>query len=230
MRKNPPLRTAILAAALVVFFALPSLASAGQVVPPGNSAATQYTQVFPTSGGNVEVGNTIGESGAGGGKKPSQVIGKKTAQELESQGAEGAAVAQLAAESAPEPVGEPEATEGSSANAGGGSSSGHHDGGNAGGGQKSDGNGAKAGGGGQDTGPAAASPGSGGAQTAQTAQTAASTAADSGSSGLSEVLGQATSGSSGQMGLFLPLVLLAALVLALVYAWRRRHHEPGTLP
>jgi cobalamin biosynthesis Mg chelatase CobN len=233
VRKNPSLKTAILAAALVVFFALPSVASAGQVVPPGNSAATQYTQVFPTSGGNVSVGSSIGEP-SGEKKPPSKVIGKQTTQELESKGSEGKAVAQLAAESAPETTSEPETSEPSEGSSGGGAG-GHANGGGSGGGKA----------GGQ---PSGASPGGqkpGGAQSGggaparnqangptsvPTGSTAAAEAAGSGSSGFSEVLGQATGASSGQMGVFLPLVLLAALVLALAYVWWRRQHDQKAAP
>jgi cobalamin biosynthesis Mg chelatase CobN len=224
MRKNS-LKTAILAGALVVFSALPSFASAGEVVPPGNSAATQYTQVFPTSGGNVAVGTSIGESNGGGQKPPAKVIGKKTTQELESQGPEGKAVAQLAAESAPS-TSESETSESSSGGAtgggGGNSGGGHHGTANqAGGGNQG---GANAGGGAQGGSPTTNSTGG-----AQAGSTAAGEAAGSGSSGFSEVLGQATGSSSGQMGSFLPLVLLAALALALVYAWRRRQHGPKAI-
>ena len=49
--------------------------------------------------------------------------------------------------------------------------------------------------------------------------------APQGSSGLSEVFSHATGSTSGEMGIFLPLVLLAVPVLALIYAWRRR--QPG---
>jgi hypothetical protein len=145
------------------------------------------------------------------------VIGKKTAKELESHGSEGAAVAQLAAESAPEPVSEPASGESQSS---GGKGNG-----------KKDGGGGKASGGGNGTpGGGQAAANRGGAQGAtQSGDGATAEAAGSGSSGVSEVLGQATGASSGQMGVFLPLVLLAALILALVYAWRRRHHEPETL-
>lgn len=45
----------------------------------------------------------------------------------------------------------------------------------------------------------------------------------SGSSGLGKVIAQATgSSSSGEMGLFLPLVILAALAWSLSYFWRQR--------
>ncbi len=224
MRKNS-LETAILAGALVVFLALPSLASAGQVVPPGNSAATQYTQVFPTSGGNVSVGKSIGEPG-GSDKPPAKVIGKKTAEELESQGPEGKAVAELAAESAPTPETQPESGEGSGGNQGGG----HKQAGAAAGAGNGSGNGgSKPGSRGSGNGggsQAQGQPSGGGAAT----NAAASEAAGSGASGVSEVLGQATGSTSGEMGPFLPLVLLGALLLALAYAWRRRQHEPKAAP
>lgn len=221
MRENPPLKLAILAAALVVFFALPSFAWAGMVVPPGNSAATQYTQVFPTAGGNVAVGNSIGEAGGGGEKHPSKVIGKKTTRELESKGPEGAAAAQLAAESAPEVASEPEASGTGESSSGGGRGSGDQAGAKGGGSHRG---GAEQGGNANDGGGKG---GAGNGPATTTTGTAAAAAAGSGSSGFSEVLGQATGASSGPMGIFLPLVLLAALVLALVYAWRHRQHEHG---
>jgi hypothetical protein len=227
VRKNPPLKTAILAAALVVLFALPSVASAGQVVPPGNSAATQYTQVFPTSGGNVSVGASIGEA-SGEEKPPSKVIGKQTTRELESKGSEGKAVAQLAAESAPETPSEPEASEtGESASGGAGQASGGDTAGAKAGGQPSGASqGGQGPGGAPNGGGAAANDQAGGAAAGvPSGSTAAAEAAGSGSSGFSEVLGQATGASSGQMGAFLPLVLLAALLLALAYAWWRRQHD-----
>lgn len=223
--KENSLRTAILAGALVVFFALPASAFAGQVIPPGNSAATQYTQAFPTSGGNVEVRESIGEPNEK--KSPSKVIGKKTTQELESQGPEGTAVAQIAAESAPSTEAEPERSESSSSGSAGGG--GGNGGNGAGGGHKPSGGQAQANGGGANSGGAGNGGGQSGNQAgaAQTVNTAASEAAGSGSSGFSEVLGQATGSTSGQMGVFLPLVLLGALVFALAYAWRRRQHEHG---
>ena len=103
-----PLNTAILTGALVVFFALPSSALAGQVVPPGNSAVTQYTQTFPTAGGNAELNETLNGDGAAPKKSPEKVLGHKTSSELESHGSEGEKVAEIAAESAPETTVEPE--------------------------------------------------------------------------------------------------------------------------
>ncbi len=44
----------------------------------------------------------------------------------------------------------------------------------------------------------------------------------SGSSGLGEVLAQATGSSSGQMGLLLPLILIAALVWAVAFFRKQR--------
>jgi hypothetical protein len=46
-----------------------------------------------------------------------------------------------------------------------------------------------------------------------------------GSSALGEVLGQATGSSSGQMGLLLPLVILATAAWALAFSWRRRERR-----
>ena len=43
-----------------------------------------------------------------------------------------------------------------------------------------------------------------------------------GSSGLGEVLGQATGSSSGQLGLLLPLVIIATAAWACAFFWRQR--------
>lgn len=66
-------------------------------MPPGNPAATQYTEAFPTAGGQQDA-----EQGKGGkGRQPSQALGKDNARQLESQGPAGQATAALAAETAP---------------------------------------------------------------------------------------------------------------------------------
>ncbi len=66
-------------------------------MPPGNPAATQYTEAFPTAGGQQDA-----EQGKGGkGRHPNQVLGKEEARKLESQGPAGRAAAALAAETAP---------------------------------------------------------------------------------------------------------------------------------
>jgi hypothetical protein len=189
--ENTLLRMAIGAAAMSAVFALPPLAAAESVVPPGNSAATQYTETFPTTGGNAEVNGSIDGSGLshrGGGRSPEKVLGSHTAHELESQGEEGRTVAGLATESAPVTAG---------------------DGGD---GKSGDANRDKGSGAGNGSGGSANGNGTGGTPVA----------APEGSSGLSEVLGHATGSSSGEMGIFLPLLLLAAPLWALAYAWRRR--------
>ena len=191
---------------MLAFSALPSVAAAESVVPPGNSAATQYTETFPTTGGNAEVNGSInggGNSPKGGGRSPSKVLGSHTANQLESHGQEGRTVATLATESAPEGGGE-----------GGGVGGGSGKGGGSNGGQAAKGG----------SGSGAPSGGSVGGAQAVSGSTL-SAAAPAGSSGLSEVLSHATGSSSGEMGIFLPLVLLAAPLCALAYAWRRR--QPG---
>lgn len=72
----------------------PASAAAASIVPPENSAATQYTEAIPTGGGQQD---------AGQGKKraPSSVLGSKKAKKLEAQGRAGRAAAQIAAETAP---------------------------------------------------------------------------------------------------------------------------------
>jgi hypothetical protein len=160
----------VLAIAIV---SLSATATAGAaVVPPENSAATQYTETYPTTGGNTETDRT-------GDRTPAQALGKENARKLEGAGPEGAAAAQLAAETAP-------------AGAGQGAARGGH------GGMHGDGAGHAMG---DDGGMAA----------------------DGGSSGLGEVIGSATGSSdSGELGLLLPLIILATLVLSGLYAWRCR--------
>ncbi|MGB7685268.1 MAG: hypothetical protein WBL45_05740 [Solirubrobacterales bacterium] len=199
--ENTLLRMTIGAAAVFAILALPSVAAAGTVVPPGNSAATQYTETFPTTGGNAEVNSSIGGGGdsqKGGGRSPKDVLGSDTARHLEEQGPAGETVATLATEAAP----------------GSGSGSGGSDGSGKDGDASGGGGGSK--GSGQDVAVGDAQAVAGGGPAVD---------APAGSSGLSEVFSHATGSSSGEMGIFLPLVLLAAPVLALIYAWRRR--EPG---
>lgn len=86
-----------LAAALSVLLALPPSppAAANQrIVPPGNSAVNQYTEVLPTPGGNAV-------EGQGGGGAPAAVLGGTDARRLEALGPEGRAAAEVAARTAP---------------------------------------------------------------------------------------------------------------------------------
>jgi hypothetical protein len=207
--ENTLLRMAIGAAAVFAFVALPSAAGAESVVPPGNSAATQYTETFPTPGGNAEVNSTINGGGGGGSSKgshrsPEKVLGSDTARHLEEHGEEGEAVADLATEAAPAAV-----------------SRGDSGSGGAGKGERS-GKGAKKKkrGAGKPVPKVALSDG-------RVVYRAPATVVvvPKGSSGVSGVLSHATGSSSGEMGVFLPLVLLAAPLCALLYLWRRR--RPG---
>jgi hypothetical protein len=91
-----PLRTPIgLLLALTAILCPPPVASA--LVPPGNSAATQYTEAFPTAGGPKATRNTQ----HGGKATPGQVLGGGNAKRLKAQGAVGREVAEVAAATAP---------------------------------------------------------------------------------------------------------------------------------
>ena len=160
---------------MIAIVSLSVVATAGAaVVPPGNSAANQYTETYPTWQGNAP---TI-EPGE---RSPAQALGKRNAGRLEKLGPEGRAAAELAAATAPGAAAAQE----------------------------------------QGSGPAARRNGGGGANSKQGG---ASGGEDqpSGSSALVEVLGQATgSSSSGEMGLLLPLIILATIAFAGAYGWRR---------
>lgn len=197
-----PLRTRLgLLAAAIAVLALPSAAAAENLVPPDNSAVNQYTESFPTAGGDKD-----SEKAKEKGVTPAQTLGAKNAKRLEEQGEEGRKVAEVAAETAPAP------TE-SSASAPAPAPRGDDEGGDKGGTDERPQPDAKADAGGGGGGP----PSSGG-------NDAGGATASSGSSGLGEVLGQATGFShSGQMGMLLPLALLAGLAWALAFLWRRRN-------
>jgi hypothetical protein len=179
---------------LLASLLLVPVAAADTVVPPGNGAATQYTEAFPTSGGNTVSGNGAKGGGNGGHSSPSHVLGHHNAEKLEDEGQVGREVAKVAAETAPA---------GATATSHPGSS------GQGKGGGSSNGSGAPAGDGGGGSGSPAAHQGD-------------PAESGSGSSGLGEVLGQATGSSSGESGLLLPLILLAAVLSSIAYAWRRR--------
>jgi hypothetical protein len=147
----------------------PAAATAQRLVPPGNSGVNQYTETFPTAGGDAVAGD-------GGKRSPKKVLGANNARRLEEAGPEGRAAAALAAATAP---------------ASRAVATGHG------------GSGGKQAGGGGNGRPAA-----GGV---------------SGSSGLGEVIGQATgASSSGQLGILLPLAIVAAAIGSLAFLWRRR--------
>ncbi len=81
-------------AAVLATMALPSAALARAVVPPGNSAANQYTETAPSAGGE--------ELPPGGhGQTPVKALGAKTAERIEALGPAGRATAVLAASGVP---------------------------------------------------------------------------------------------------------------------------------
>lgn len=191
-------------AATAALCALPGTAAAAALVPPGNSAANQYTETFPTAGGNAEAkGKDKGKA------TPGDVLGAGNTEKLDSKGKQGRETAAVVAATAP-----PTAT-GSTATAdsGGGSSEG---------GESAAGPGGKDSGGGTGDDQAGAGGSASGGASAQTSE--GTTAADAdGSSGFGEVLGQATgSSSSGGIGLLLPLIVLGSVVWAVAFFLRRR--------
>jgi hypothetical protein len=206
MLKMRVLKTVVGVTALACALALPAMASADAILPPGNSAATQYTETFPTSSGNAVVNGALGGGGQNGGggktRPPKQVLGAETTETLESHGEEGRTIAALAAEAAPP-------------SADSGQAPAHQGNGHANGGAKSNGSGEDSSGGGNQssTGPTAPS-GPGLSETAS-----------SGDSAFGQVLSQATASSSGTMGFFLPLAIVLALIWAIAYVWRR--HQPS---
>jgi hypothetical protein len=197
----PKLRLILLLAVAVLACAAPS-AAAEAIVPPGNSAATQYTETFPTSGGERD------DDGHKGGAVPGKTLGAKNAHRLESKGAEGKAVAKIAAETAPASGSTTSgAASGEAGGGGGGTDAGGQGGTHSPSGRNEDGARTHARGG-----------GSGGA-----AKDAGAPAHPSGSSGLGEVLGQATGSSdSGTLGLLLPLIIFGAVAFSAFYLWRQR--------
>ena len=66
-------------------------------MPSGNSAVTQYTESFPTAGGEKGDSNHGHRHSA----SPSGAIGAKNARRLEAKGSEGTAAAEVATETAP---------------------------------------------------------------------------------------------------------------------------------
>jgi hypothetical protein len=189
--------------AVLAALALPAVSLAAYYVPPGNSAANQYTEAFPTAGG--ESGGKPGKGKA----TPAQTLGARNAKRLHAQGPAGTAAAEVAAETAPASV---VVAEGGSTPQGGGGTAG----------------------GGSATAPGGqGSPSAGGGEVhsnggADGGQTGASPSGPSGSSGIGEVVRQATgSGDDGNLGLLLPIVILATIAGSVAYRLRTHsHHGP----
>src|SRR3954454_20303165 len=86
--------------AMIAILAASTAAHAEYLVPPGNSAATQYTEAVPTAGGP----KATNSHKQGAGKSPKQVLGDHNAAKLDAQGPEGRQVAQVVAATAPDTV------------------------------------------------------------------------------------------------------------------------------
>jgi hypothetical protein len=174
-------KTAIALIATATLAAAPSAALGADpaVVPPSNPAASQYTEAYPTGGGERDVHKQ------GSSRSPEEVLGKDEAERLEAYGPEGQAAADLAAETAPPASGRSTAGGSSNGNGNGGSRS-------------------------------STTSGQGGGSAPS------SVASPSGSGGVDAVLAQATGTSSGEMGLFLPILIVGAIVWALLYLRRER--------
>jgi hypothetical protein len=183
---------ALVMAVAAALLAPPTAIAAG-IVPPGNSAVNQYTQTIPTSRGNKEVRQ-------GGHGSPSKALGHKATKNLQKQGKDGRSAAELAA------AGTPAGAASSGSGSGGGSGATGSGGGSPGSGGSTGGVGGSG---------AQGSGGVGGAK--------AIAAADDGQSGFKQVLGEATgTSSSGDLGLLLPLAIIAASVWCAAYFWRHR--------
>jgi hypothetical protein len=191
--ESPAHKLLLPAAIAIAAVALPATAVAEPIVPPENSAATQYTEAIPTGGGQKDAG----KSGNGKKRTPSSVLGSQKTKKLNAQGPQGHAAAEVAAETAPPPV---EAT--SEAAAGPAPKSGEP---------------APAPSHSAARGEPKAHAGN------ATSERAPRLDASGGSSGLGEVLAQATGASSGgELGLLLPLLLLTTLIWALLYGLRQK--------
>ena len=88
-------------APIALILSMVASASAAPVVPPENSAATQYTEAFPTAGGPKPTSHPGRE------RSPTQVLGRNGANRLEAHGEAGQAVAELVAQTAPATLGVP---------------------------------------------------------------------------------------------------------------------------
>lgn len=105
------LKAGLFALAATLVLALPSAALAGAVVPPGNPAAIQYTEAFPTSHGPTDAENSQGHH------RPDQTLGERNTKRLENEGGDGREAARVAAETAPQTGGAQAAGSGSGSGA-----------------------------------------------------------------------------------------------------------------
>lgn len=171
--------------------ALPAGAAAESIAPPENSAVAQYTELLPTAGGQTDAHGQKHRNAS-----PGKVLGARNVERLARHGPDGRATAELAAETAPSPA--PAPAPGGGGGGGGGSAA------TIGAGR-----------------PGGASP----ANRGDTAHSRGGAAFDvskaKGSSGLGTVLSGALGSPSGGIGLLLPFLLVAAVVVALTFAIRQ---------
>jgi hypothetical protein len=196
--KSLPTQLSLLAV-IVAVLALPQVATAEYYVPPSNSAATQYTETFPTAGGDRDAEN-------GSAKRhhsPSKVLGSRNAHRLESRGPQGQAVAEIAAETAPtESIVTTQDETSPKDSTGQGQAKPHAE--------------------------PTTHPDSSGTRQQPVEERPAPSAGPNGSSGLGEVIAQATGASSSEgLGVLLPLVLLGTVVWSLAYLSARRRKKPA---
>lgn len=196
-------RTIVTLPIAIAMLAIPSVAPAAYLVPPENSAATQYTEAYPTAQGSRDV-----EGGKKRGKvSPKEALGNRNARKLEAQGPEGEAAAEVAAVTAP--------------SAGGATAPSAGDDGSVeeetGVGGAANGSGAAGGGG---------SPSGSGEDARGGPSQRQEIPASEGSSGIGAVLGEATGASSdGGIGFLLPLTIVAAIAWAMAFLWRQRKRQ-----
>jgi hypothetical protein len=91
------LKTQLGSIAVLAILALPSAAGAQPLVPPGNSAASQYTEAFPTAGGAATTKKR-------GHRSPAKVLGPDKVRRLKAEGPQGQEVAAVVAATAPSAI------------------------------------------------------------------------------------------------------------------------------
>lgn len=197
------MRTRLVSVLVLLGALVPGVSASAAIVPPGNSAATQYSETVPAAGGeasptkNGQGGKTAGkESGA-----PESAVPATTAADLEELGPEGEAVLKLTG------TGPPRKTK----TGAGSPQKAKHKG-------KSKHKGAAA----NPDQPGGPSSGGGGPSGGGVPPATSGSSAAGGSSGPGEVFGAAAGTSVGGLGFFQPLILVAVLIAAGAYLVRRR--------
>jgi hypothetical protein len=193
-----------LATALTVALVVPAHSLAEYYVPPANSAANQYTESFPGAGGE--------KGGKGKKATPADTLGARNAKRLEERGPAGKAAAELAAETAPTQVPSTDATDGNGDSGGDAGTGGS-------------GSGSGSGSGGTAAGANGGSTSSGGGT--NVVDNAVKVDQPQGSSAVGQVVGQATGIGDGNVGIWLPLVIVLTLVGSIAYAARSRQLRHG---